>query len=179
VVTKIDFDAYTMGFSNRSWDETLEILEAFKIERLVDIRTLPGSRHTPQFNLESMQVALPAAGIDYVHMKSLGGLRKPSKDSTLNAAWKNSGFRGYADYMQTPAFEAALEELARLIREKKTVYCCTEAVFWRCHRQLVSDALLVRGCRIGHIFSASKAEEHSLTKFVKAEGQRLTYPTLL
>jgi uncharacterized protein (DUF488 family) len=179
VVTKIVFDAYTLGFSNRTWEDTLQILASFEIARLVDIRTLPGSKHTPQFNLESMQTALPEAGVEYVHMKSLGGLRKPAKDSVVNAAWRNDGFRGYADYMQTPAFEAALEELQRLIREKRTVYCCTEAVFWRCHRQLVSDALLVRGYRIGHIFSPSKVEEHSLTRFVKVEGQRLTYPSLI
>jgi len=173
------FDAYSMGFSNRTWEQTLEILARFGVQRLVDIRTLPGSKHTPQFNLEYMRDALPAAGIEYVHMKSLGGLRKPLKESTLNAAWQNSGFRGYADYMQTPEFEHALNELIALLKERKTVYCCTEAVFWRCHRQLVSDALLVRGYRIGHIFSVSKVEEHKLTKFVKANGLRLTYPSLL
>jgi uncharacterized protein (DUF488 family) len=173
------FDAYSMGFSNRTWEQTLEILSQFKIQQLVDIRTLPGSKHTPQFNLEYMREALPNAGIEYVHMKSLGGLRKPLKESTLNAAWQNSGFRGYADYMQTPEFEHTLNELIALLKERTTVYCCTEAVFWRCHRQLVSDALLVRGYRIGHIFSASKVEEHKLTKFVKANGLRLTYPSLL
>ena len=175
----IRFDAYTMGFSNRSWEETLEILKVFKIGRLVDIRTLPGSKHTPQFNLEQLQQQLPKAGIEYVHMKNLGGLRKPLKDSTVNSAWQNSGFRGYADYMQTQEFTAALDELIRLIKEKPAVYCCTEAVFWRCHRQLVSDALLVRGYHIGHIFSATKVEEHQLTKFLKAEGTRVTYPSLI
>ena len=173
------FDAFTMGFSNRTWDETIEILQAFQIQRLVDIRTLPGSKHTPQFNLEHMKQALPDAGIEYIHMKSLGGLRKPVKGSMLNAAWKNDTFRGYADYMQTQEFEAALRVLILLTIEKTTVYCCTEAVFWRCHRQLVSDALTVRGYSIGHIFNASKVEQHKLTNFVKAEGTRLTYPSLL
>jgi uncharacterized protein (DUF488 family) len=168
-----------MGFSNRSWDETIKILHAFQIQRLVDIRTLPGSKYTPQFNLEHMKDALPAAGIEYVHMKSLGGLRKPLKDSTLNSAWKNSGFRGYADYMQTGEFEVALTDLIRLFKEKTTAFCCTEAVFWRCHRQLVSDALRIRGYRIGHIFSTSKVEEHQLTKFVKVDGAQVTYPSLL
>jgi uncharacterized protein (DUF488 family) len=168
-----------MGFSNRSWDDTLEILAAFGIQRLVDIRTLPGSKHTPQFNLEHMREALPAAGIEYVHMKSLGGLRKPLKDSMTNVSWKNSGFRGYADYMQTADFEIAVQELIRLLKEKTTVYCCTEAVFWRCHRQLVSDTLVVRGYRVGHIFNASKVEEHKVTKFLKADGIRVTYPTVL
>ena len=173
------FDAYTMGFSNRTWEQTIEILAAFEIRKLVDIRTLPGSKHTPQFNLQHMEAALPQAGVEYVHLKSLGGLRKPVKDSAINAAWQNSGFRGYADYMQTPEFASALNELIRLLREKTTVYCCTEAVFWRCHRQLVSDALAVRGFRIGHIFSKSKVEEHKLTKFVRVDEERLTYPSLL
>jgi uncharacterized protein (DUF488 family) len=97
----------------------------------------------------------------------------------VNGAWRNDGFRGYADYMQTREFESALGELIRLVKEKMTVYCCTEAVFWRCHRQLVSDALLARGYRVGHIFNAAKVEPHSLTKFVKLEGRRLTYPSLL
>ena len=167
-----------MGFSNRTWEQTIQALHAFEVQRLVDIRTLPGSKHTPQFNLEHLKDALPRAGIEYIHMKSLGGLRKPVKDATINSAWQNSGFRGYADYMQTSEFEAAINELIRLLKEKTTVYCCTEAVFWRCHRQLVSDALLVRGYRVGHIFSPSKVEEHHLTKFVKADGTRLTYPSL-
>jgi uncharacterized protein (DUF488 family) len=173
------FDVYSMGFSNRTWDGTLETLAAYDIKRVVDIRTLPGSKHTPQFNLENLYRELPKAGVAYVHMKSLGGLRKPRKDSTLNAAWRNDGFRGYADYMQTEEFESALSELIGLLKEKTTVYCCTEAVFWRCHRQLVSDALLARGFRVGHIFNAAKVEPHSLTKFVTAEGTRLTYPSLL
>jgi uncharacterized protein (DUF488 family) len=173
------FDVFTMGFSNRDWDQTLEILHAYSIRRLIDIRTLPGSKHTPQFNLEHMQMALPMTGVEYIHMKTLGGLRKPKKDMTTNAAWQNSGFRGYADYMQTPEFETALNELIRLLKDKKTVYCCTEAVFWRCHRQLVSDALLVHGYRAGHIFTASKVEPHELTQFAKAEGTRVTYPGLM
>jgi uncharacterized protein (DUF488 family) len=112
-------------------------------------------------------------------MKALGGLRKPVKDSVVNAAWQNDSFRGYADYMQTPEFEGAISNLAQMIKEKVTVYCCTEAVFWRCHRQLVSDALLARGFRIGHIFSAEKVEDHRLTKFAKTEGTHVTYPGLI
>src|SRR4029453_13341707 len=146
-----EFDAFTMGFSNRTWDDTIDILQRQRIEGLVDIRTLPGSKRTPQFNLENLQQKMPEAAVEYVHMKSLGGLRKPSKNSTLNAAWRNDGFRGYADYMQLPAFGQALEALIQLMKERRTVYVCTEAVFWRCHRQLVSDALYIRGYRIGHI----------------------------
>lgn len=173
------FDAYTLGFSNRNWEQTLVILKAFEIQRVVDIRMLPGSRRTPQYNLDALERVLPEVGIDYVHLKNLGGLRKPSKNSMLNAAWQNDGFRGYADYMQTPAFETALGQLTAMLREKVTVFCCTEAVFWRCHRQLVADALVVRGYRIGHIFHASKAEEHHLTNFAWVEGTLLTYPALI
>jgi len=173
------FDVFTMGFSNRTWDETIRILQIHEIRRLVDIRTLPGSRRTPQFNLENLQQSLPEHGIDYVHMKSLGGLRKPLKDSTLNAAWRNDGFRGYADYMQSSGFEESLQTLIKLMKEQRTVYVCTEAVFWRCHRQLVSDALLIRGYQVGHILGVNEAQPHKLTPHARVEGERLTYPALL
>ena len=172
-------DVFTMGFSNRSWEDTVEILANHHMQRLVDIRTLPGSRRTPQFNLENLEQKLPEAGVEYLHLKSLGGLRKPIKDSTLNAAWKNDGFRAYADYMQSTEFETALETLVRLLTEKRTVYSCTEAVFWRCHRQLISDALHIRGFRVGHIMGAGKVQEHELTSFAKVDGLRITYPSLL
>jgi uncharacterized protein (DUF488 family) len=174
-----EFDAFTMGFSNRTWDQTLDILQRQDIQRLVDIRTLPGSRRTPQFNLENLEQKLPESGVEYIHMKSLGGLRKPLKDSTQNAAWRNDGFRGYADYMQSPAFEEALEALIELVRERRTVYVCTEGVFWRCHRQLVSDALLIRGFRIGHILGPGKGQAHTLTPFARVEDLRITYPALV
>jgi len=169
------FDAYTMGFSTRTWDETLQILGAHSIQRVIDIRTLPGSKRTPQFNLEHLRTELPRAGIEYIHLKSLGGLRKP-KPVTVNSAWRNDSFRGYADYMQTSEFIEALNALQQLVAEKTSVYCCTEAVFWRCHRQLVSDALLIRGLKIGHIFSATKVEPHKLTDFAKVDGVKITYP---
>ena len=173
------FDVYSMGFSNRTWDDTIAILRKFEIHRLVDIRTLPGSKHTPQFNQEELRERLPKAGIEYVHMKNLGGLRKPVKDSSINAAWKNDSFRGYADYMQSSQFAIALDDLVRLLEETTTVYTCTEALFWRCHRQLVSDALTVRGYRVGHIFNIQKVEQHKLTEFLSAEGTHVTYPSLL
>ena len=173
------FDVYSMGFSNRTWDDTIAILRKVEIRRLVDIRTLPGSKHTPQFNQEHLQQALPQAGIQYVHMKNLGGLRKPVKNSSTNAAWRNDSFRGYADYMQSPQFETALESLIRLFTETTTVYACTEAVFWRCHRQLVSDALTVRGYNVGHIFNIANVEQHKPTEFLRADGTRVTYPSLL
>jgi len=173
------YDVYTLGFSNRGWEDTIAILQTSNIRRLVDVRTLPGSRRTPQFNQENLQQKLPEAGIEYVHLKSLGGLRKPDKDSQTNAAWRNDGFRAYADYMQTPAFEDALKDLMRLIVEMRSVYVCTEAVFWKCHRQLVSDALIVRGYRIGHILGAEQVREHVLTSFARVDGVHITYPALL
>jgi len=169
------FDVYTMGFSTRDWEETVALLHAYSIERLVDIRTLPGSKRTPQFNLDHLRAALPKSGIEYIHMKSLGGLRKPRKDS-INTAWRNDSFRGYADYMQTAEFESALSQLENLIRQKVSVFCCTEAVFWRCHRQLVSDTLIIRGFRVGHILSLSKVETHKLTDFASVIGTEITYP---
>jgi uncharacterized protein (DUF488 family) len=174
----MEFDVYALGFSNRRWEALIEILHTFGIKRLVDIRTLPGSKHTPQFNLEHLKEALPQAGIDYFHLKSLGGFRKPVKNSMINAAWRNSGFRGYADYMQTEAFESALQQLIRLLTEKLTVYCCTEGVFWRCHRQLVSDALIVRGYHVANIFASTKIEPHKLTPSLKLEDNKITYPAL-
>jgi uncharacterized protein (DUF488 family) len=173
------FDVYSMGFSNRTWNDTIAILGKFEIHRLVDIRTLPGSKHTPQFNQEELRDRLPKAGIEYVHMKNLGGLRKPVKDSSINAAWKNDSFRAYADYMQSSQFTIALDDLVRLLEEMTTVYTCTEALFWRCHRQLVSDALTVRGYQVGHIFNIEKVEQHKLTEFLRAEGTHVTYPSLL
>lgn len=171
------FDVFTIGFSNRSWDETLMIFEAFGIRRLLDIRTLPGSKHTPQFNQEQLASALPPSNIEYLHLKRLGGLRKPRVGSSANSGWKNAGFRGYADYMQTVQFVEALNELTQLFSEKRSVYACTEAVFWRCHRALVSDALAVRGFKVGHIFSRTKCAPHRVTDFARVEGHRITYPS--
>src|SRR5678816_3060545 len=168
-----------IGFSNRTWDETVRILQHHRVELVVDIRTLPGSRRTPQFNLENLEKGLPEAGIQYVHLKPLGGFRKPAKNSTLNSAWRNDGFRGYADYMQSPPFDEALERLIELVRKQRTVYACTEADFWRCHRLLVSDAMLLRGYRVGHILSYDKVEPHKLTSFARVEGLHITYPALL
>lgn len=173
------FDAFTMGFSNRTWEQTIGLLRGHSIQCLVDIRTLPGSRRTPQFNLENLEARLPECGIEYVHMKALGGLRKPVEDSATNAAWRNDGFRGYADYMQSHQFEEAIEALIEFVRKKRTVYACTEAVFWKCHRQLVSDALSVRGYRVGHILSATRVEAHELTSFARVEGLQVRYPALL
>jgi len=175
-MTTQEFDVFTLGFSNRTWAITIEILESFEIKRLVDIRTVPGSRIAPQFNQEHLQRALPAAGIEYVHMKQLGGLRKLKGNDPANAGWRNAGFRAYADYMQTGEFRVALDELIRLFLEMRTVYVCTEAVFWRCHRALVSDALVASGYRAGHILGIGRCQAHAITSFARISGGRVAYP---
>jgi uncharacterized protein (DUF488 family) len=169
-------DVYTIGFSNRTWEETLEILSAYGIQMVADIRTLPGSRYAPQFNQEHLAAALPQAGIGYIHLKQLGGLRKPAKDDSTNAGWRNAAFRGYADHMRTAEFLQALERLTDLLHQAITAFACTEAVFWRCHRSLVADALTIRGIRVCHIFSATKCSPHRLTSFARVDELRITYP---
>jgi uncharacterized protein (DUF488 family) len=172
----LSFDVFSLGFSNRDWEPSEAMFKAYRLEAIVDIRTVPRSRHTPQFNQEALSRALPEIGIDYVHVKELGGFRKPSAELSANAGWRNASFRGYADYMQTNGFEQGLHRLIALLRERRTAFACTEAVFWRCHRALVSDALLVRGLSVGHIFSETKCEPHRLTPFARLDGLRLTYP---
>ena len=170
------YDVYTLGFSNRSWETTIQILHGFEIERLVDIRTLPGSKHTPQFNREHLRAALPTVAVEYIHLKSLGRLRRPRSDDSANTAWKNAGFRGYADFMQTADFDRALDDLVRLFSERRSAYACTEAVFWRCHRALVSDALSAHRFRVGHIFGPNQSRSHRMTRFAHVEGIEVTYP---
>ena len=169
------YDVLTLGFSNRDWEETLAILRATQVQLLADVRTAPGSRKFPWFNQDHLQTALPEEGIDYVYMPQLGGFRKGSV-SELNAGWRNASFRRYADYMQTAEFREGIDQLIETMGGKRTIYVCTEAVFWRCHRALISDALLVRGYKVGHVFSATKVEPHRLTPFAKVEGLQITYP---
>jgi uncharacterized protein (DUF488 family) len=169
-------EIWTLGFSNRTWDRTLELVSSHGLGRVVDIRTAPGSRHAPQFNRQHLEVAFPSAGIEYVHLKALGGFRKPDLEDETNAGWRNASFRGYADYMQTAAFEAALARLIELAAGARTAYACTEAVFWRCHRALVSDALTVRGFDVRHIAEPGRSEIHRLTSFARVDGMRVTYP---
>ena len=135
---------FTIGHSNRSLDAFLAILKAHQIECLADIRTIPRSRHNPQFSAESLEKSLPRAGISYARLPRLGGLRRPRKDSR-NLAWRNDTFRGYADYMETAEFEKGIAELLALARDRRTAIMCAEALYYRCHRSLVSDALVCRG----------------------------------
>jgi uncharacterized protein (DUF488 family) len=169
---------FTVGHSNRSIEDFLALLKAHGIERLVDIRTVPRSRHNPQFNRDALPVALRRAGIAYTHMPSLGGLRHPRRDS-INSAWRNDSFRGYADYMQTAEFETALDELIGIASGEKTALMCAEAVPWRCHRSLVADGLTARGEQVEHILSETRRNPHSLTPFARVESRRVTYPGVI
>ena len=166
---------YTIGHSTREWEEFVEILEAYGIEVLVDVRTVPKSRHVPQYNDEHMAEALPKEGIEYAHIKKLGGLRPAKKDSP-NGGWRNKSFRGFADYMQTKDFFEGLDELMVLAKGKTTAIMCAEAVPWRCHRSMIGDALLVRGYEVTDIFSDHKAEPEKLTSFAVVDGQNIVYP---
>jgi uncharacterized protein (DUF488 family) len=165
----------TIGHSTRPGEALIAALEAQGVGRLVDIRTIPRSRHNPQFEREALARALPAAGIAYEHRPGLGGLRRPLPDSP-NDGWRNAGFRGFADYMQTAAFA---QELTALIDEAQSVrlaLMCAEAVPWLCHRSLVADALLVRGIAVEHIIDESHRLPHRLTAFARVDGTRLVYP---
>jgi len=165
----------TIGHSTRTLKEFIGLLQAHAVSRVVDVRTVPRSWHNPQFNKDSLPGKLKKAGLGYVHLPGLGGLRHAKRDS-LNMGWRNASFRGYADYMQTPEFEQSLEELIRLANQEQIVLMCAEAVPWRCHRSLIADALLVRGIRTEDIMSATRRTVHTLTPFVKVCGTTITYP---
>jgi uncharacterized protein (DUF488 family) len=165
---------FTIGHSTRTSDELMDLLKEFKIQHLVDVRTIPRSRRNPQFNQEVLAGELPKHEIAYTHLPELGGLRKPKPDS-INTAWRNDSFRGYADYMQTPEFEAALEALLQMAAKDSVIIMCAEAVPWRCHRSLIGDALLVRGIEVIDIIGAGKTQPHHLTPFAKVRGSTLVY----
>ncbi len=166
---------YAIGHSTRSLEDFVEILQAHGITLVADIRTVPKSRHNPQFSLESLEQELPRHGIQYRHLKDLGGLRHARQDS-INTGWENASFRGYADYMSSPEFHAALGNLIELAGEQKVAIMCAEGNPFRCHRSLVADALTVRGVTVLHISSRKSAKEHRLTPFAHVEGTRITYP---
>jgi len=166
---------YTIGHSTRPAEEFVSLLKGHGIRTLVDVRTIPKSRHNPQFGGEALARTLADAGIDYVHEPDLGGLRKPRPDS-INDAWRNTSFRGYADYMQTPTFAAAVDRLVDRAQQAPTAIMCAEAVPWRCHRSLVADALTARGDEAREIVSETKSTLHKLTSFARVDGDRVTYP---
>ena len=166
---------FTVGHSTLPIERFLQLLATYRIEQLADVRTVPRSRRNPQFNADAIDESLKGAGIVYVPLRELGGLRKPLRDSP-NAGWRNESFRGYADYMQTPEFADGLARLVELAGERRTAIMCAEAVPWRCHRSLVADALSVRGIGVVEILSETSYREHSLTPFARVSGTTITYP---
>lgn len=166
---------WTVGHSTRPIADFVGLLQAHGIRQLVDVRTIPRSWHNPQFNQDQLPGPLKKAGIQYVHMAGLGGLRRTNRDS-VNTAWRNASFRGFADYMQTDEFDAALEDLIRLAARKPTAIMCAEAVPWRCHRSLIADALVARGISVEEIIGNSSVRLHVLTPWARVIGKRVTYP---
>ena len=165
----------TVGHSTRTIQQFIHLLQVHGVTRVVDVRTIPRSRHNPQFNVDCLPGSLGEGGVGYVHLAGLGGLRHARRDSP-NTGWRNASFRGFADYMQTPAFEEALTELIHQATTDRIALMCAEAVPWGCHRSLIADALLARGIRAEHIMSTTRCQPHTLTPFAKVQGARVTYP---
>lgn len=165
---------WTIGHSTRSFEDFLQLLHSFDIEVLVDVRHFPGSRKFPQFNKDSLQLSLPENGIEYTHLVDLGGRRKPVPNSK-NDAWRLDSFKGYADYMETESFQSALTILKEIASEKNTAIMCAEAVWWSCHRSMISDILKVEGWTVMHIMAENKATEHPYTAPAKVVDGKLNY----
>src|ERR1700687_1215691 len=165
----------TMGHSNRTWKDFLELLRAHRVKRVIDVRSIPRSRHNPQFNRETLATKLRAARIGYVHLRKLCGLLHARRASP-NMGWRNASFRGFADYMQSSEFEAGLHRLIKLAGQRRSAIMCAEAVPWRCHRSLIADALTVRGIRVDDIMSMNRSQVHSLILFARVQDHRITYP---
>jgi uncharacterized protein (DUF488 family) len=165
----------TIGHSTRTLEEFIGLLQAHAVTQVMDVRTIPRSRHNPQFNKDSLPDSLKKVGLGYVHMPGLGGLRQAKTDS-INNGWRNTSFRGYADYMQTPEFGRNIEELIRLAKHERIAIMCAETLPWRCHRSLIADALLVRGILAENIMSLTHHPIHTFTPFAKVRGTTITYP---
>ena len=170
-----EFVVLTIGHSTRTLEEFVQLLEVYGVILVVDVRTVPRSRHNPQFNKETLPDTHKHYGVRYIHMPEIGGLRHPKHDS-VNTAWKNSGFRGYADYMQTPEFNVNLLKIVALARENRLALMCAEALPWRCHRNLLSDALVIRHVKVEHIISKDSVINHELNELAHIEGTKITYP---
>ncbi len=166
---------FTIGHGTRPLELFIAVLESAGIDLLVDVRTIPRSRHNPQFNQETLPGYLHPFGIGYIHPSGLGGLRKVRPES-LNTGWRNASFRGFADYMQTEAFESNLNDLIERASQQTLVLMCAETLPWRCHRSLIADALLVRGRQVTHLFKPGDSREHRLTGWARVEGCKVTYP---
>jgi uncharacterized protein (DUF488 family) len=165
---------FTIGHSTRPLAELINLLTANSITKLVDVRSIPRSRHNPQFNSDTLPAALEAAGIGYIHMTGLGGLRRPQPDSP-NTGWRSKSFKGYADYMLTEEFQASLAELMALAKTERVAVMCAEALPWRCHRSLMGDALTARGIEVEHIMG-EKNQAHRMTEFARVSGETVIYP---
>jgi uncharacterized protein (DUF488 family) len=165
----------TIGHSTHSIEEFIALLNSHGIRHLVDVRSIPKSRHVPQFNTDALASSLHAAGIAYTHLKALGGRRHSRKDS-INTGWRNTSFRGYADYMATPEFDEGLAALTQIASATPTAVMCAEAVPWRCHRSLIADAMMLNGWEVRDILTAAPANEHKLTPFLVAVNGQPTYP---
>jgi len=168
---------FTIGHSTRPLEAFLGLLRAFGITLLVDIRIAPSSRRHPQFGADALARALAGAGVGYLHLRALGGHRRPRPDSP-HVGWRSGGFRGYADHMETAAFRAALQEVVARAAQETVALMCAEAVPWRCHRQLVADALVARGIDVVHILGPGQAPSHTLTPFARLEGTRVVYDAI-
>jgi uncharacterized protein (DUF488 family) len=166
---------FTIGHSTRTLDEFVELLHANKVDLVADVRTAPGSRRLPHFAKAALAAALELTGIAYVHLPELGGLRKV-KGASINTGWRNAGFRGYADYMQTNAFEAGLAHLMALAEQHSLAIMCAEAVPWRCHRSLIADALTARGVEVLEIIGRQQPRLHSMTPFARVKARQVYYP---
>lgn len=166
---------FTVGHSTRTIEEFVHLLKAHGIQRVIDVRSIPRSRHNPQFNRDQLPAVLQRFGIDYGHMPGLGGRRHARRDSS-NTGWRNVSFRGYADYMETPAFKESLNRCIALAHDDRVALMCAEAVPWRCHRSLIADALLARGMEVSDITSAMQVRPYSLTSWARIRGADVTYP---
>src|SRR5665213_2726958 len=165
----------TIGHSTHPIKEFVHLLKAHQVKRIVDVRTVPRSRHNPQFNRNQLSLAPHSARLHYTYMPGLGGFRRARRD-TLNVGWHNASFRGFADYMQTPEFRNNLDDLIELAKSERIAIMCAEAVPWRCHRSLIADALLARGIEVREITSATRTQPHTLTPWGKITGMQVTYP---
>ena len=166
---------FTIGHSTHPIEEFLALLTAHGVRHLVDVRSIPKSRHCPQFNTDALESSLLDAGIRYTHLKALGGRRHSHKDS-INTGWRNTSFRGYADYVATPQFSEGLEALIQIARDENTAVMCAEAVPWRCHRSLIADAMILKGWEVRDILTTAPPAEHHLTPFLRVVNGVHTYP---
>lgn len=173
-----DLSVWTIGHSTRSIYDFIALLQSFDIQVLADVRSFPGSRRYPHFNSESLQSSLADAGIEYFHLKELGGRRRAHPDSQ-NVAWRNESFRGYADYMETESFQQGIERLLKMAGMQRTAIMCSEAVWWRCHRSMISDYLKSKGINVLHIMATGKSEEHPYTSAARIVNGALSYRGVL